>query len=82
MARVTDRYLTVQQDILETPPARPLRAKGLIERVHAPLTAGLLRPITADARLAEESAISSTVSISASSPTSTLLQAIGLRTAA
>ena len=42
----------------------------LFERVYAPLTAGLLKPVTADSRLAEENAIGSTVSINASSPTS------------
>lgn len=43
----------------------------LFERVYAPLTAGLLRPIAADARLAEAGATDSTVCTSESSPTST-----------
>jgi hypothetical protein len=55
----------------------------LFERVYAPLTAGLLRPITADARLADEKRhrldrLYQRIVINLDA----LLQAIGLKTAA
>jgi len=55
----------------------------LFERVYAPLTAGLLRPVTADARLAEESRHRlDRLYQRIASDLDALLTAVGLKTAA
>jgi hypothetical protein len=58
------------------------RLLKLLERVYAPLTAGLLRPVTADARLVDEKRHRLDRPYHVVTDLDALLEAVGLRTAA